>query len=133
MTKTIFRKILDKLFYFKKLSLILPLVLATVMLAFGTVFFGGMPEDIWLLIIMSVVISAVWFAFVYFLIRLFTRLKNCPDWYIDVFELLALFGFSVSALLQTIDFIKDTNSFSTSVCICFISVSAISLAHNKRS
>ncbi len=132
MNKTIIRKLLDKLFCFKKLSFILPLVIAAVMLALGTAVKGGLPEDIWFFIITSAVISAVWFGFVYFLIRMFTKLKNCPDWYTDIFELLALSGFTLSALLQIIDFIKDTNSFSSSVCICFISLSAISLAHNKR-
>lgn len=132
MNKTVIRKLLDKLFCFNKLSFILPLVIAAVMLVLGTALGGGIGEDVWFFIITSVVISAVWFGFVYFLIRMFTKLKNCPDWYTDTFELLALSGFTVSALLQIIDFIRDTNSFSASICICFISLSAISLAHNKR-
>lgn len=131
MNTTILRKFLDKLFGCKKLSLIAPIVIAITVLVTALVL-NGINADTVMQSLAAVLISAVWFFFVYFLIRMFTKLKSCPEWYTDTFELLAFLCFTLSALLQTIDFIKDTKSFSASLCICLISLSAISLAHNKR-
>lgn len=130
MKKNIVRKALDALFKNKKLALILPLVSAAVMLVLSCAF-NGYDGEVMLLVFASVIISSLWFNAVYFLLLLFAKL-NCPDWYTDSFELIALAAFGASAVYQVFRFIQDTQSFSTSVCLCMIAWSAISLAHNRR-
>ena len=131
MNKSIIRKLLDKLFSAKRLALYLPLSLAAVMLVLGGIF-GEREIDLFLFYVTGVIFSAVWFAFVYSLVRLPARLKNCPDWYTDSFELFLTIAFALSAILQTVNFIKDTSGFSLSLCFALVSLGAVSLAHNKR-
>ena len=131
MDKNIIRRLLDKLFSAKRLALYLPLSLALIMLVLGGTL--GNPEgDIFLFFLMGAVFSAVWFAFTYSLTRLPARLKNCPDWYTDSFELFLTIAFALSAILQTVNFIKDASGFSLSLCFALVSLGATSLAHNKR-
>ena len=69
MDKNIIRRLLDKLFSAKRLTLYLPLSLALIMLVLGGTL--GNPEgDIFLFFLMGAVFSAVWFAFAYSLTRL---------------------------------------------------------------
>ena len=131
MNKNIIRRLLDKLFSAKRLTLYLPLSLALIMLVLGGTL--GNPEgDIFLFFLMGAVFSAVWFAFTYSLTRLPARLKNCPDWYTDSFELFLTLAFTLSAILQIVKFIGDFGNFSISVCFALVSLGAVSLAHNKR-
>ncbi|MBR5858918.1 MAG: hypothetical protein IKZ05_03255 [Clostridia bacterium] len=131
MDKNIIRRLLDKLFSAKRLTLYLPLSLALIMLVLGGTL--GDPEgDLFLFFLMGAVFSAVWFAFAYSLTRLPARLKNCPDWYMDSFELFLTLAFALSAILQIVKFIGDFGSFSISVCFALVSLGAVSLAHNKR-
>ncbi len=132
MKKTIIRRFLDKLFRLKKLSLILPLAVAAVMLTLGAIFKDKNANEGWFLFLATPLFSAVFFGFVYFLLRMFARFKNCPDWYTDSLELFSFIVFSLSAIFQIIDFIKDVNTFSIAMSLCLVSCSAISLAHNKR-
>jgi hypothetical protein len=115
MNKSIIRKLLDKLFSAKKLALYLPLSLAAVMLVLGGIF-GEREIDLFLFFVTGVIFSAVWFAFVYSLVRLPARFKNCSDWYTDSFELFLTIAFALSAILQTVNFIKDASGFSLSLC-----------------
>ena len=131
MNKNIIRKFLDKLFCLKRLSLYLPLALSLLMLLLGALLCDW-EENAFVSVVSGVLISAVWFAFTYSLTRLPARLKNCPDWYTDSFELFLTLAFTLSAILQIVKFIGDFGSFSISVCFALVSLGAVSLAHNKR-
>lgn len=125
------RKLLDKMFENKKLSLIVPMVIALLMYLLFVLF--GTSADKTNLLIVTPIVSAIGF-FGIFLV-LFIQVKNsiCPEWFLNLFELLATIIFSVYAIIGVLSFIvSGFQNFNAGICLGFVSYSAISRAHSKR-
>ncbi len=125
------RKILDKMFQNKKLSFFLPLAIAVLIYSLFALF--GTAEDKSNLLI-TVPIGCVFWFFGVFLI-VFIQVKNsmCPEWFLNLFELLAVVIFSASSFIRTISFIiSGFQNFDSGLCLGMVTFSAVSWAHSKR-
>ncbi len=125
------RKLLDKLFANKKLSLIVPNAFALLMYLLF-VFFGT-TDDKTKLMIITPIVSVVCFFGVFLVV--FIQVKNpmCPEWFLNLFELLATIIFVIDAIVGVISFVvSGFQNFNAGMCLGFIIYSAISWAHSKR-
>ncbi len=125
------RKILDKLFDNKKLSLFVPIVISILVYLLFIIF--GTAEEKTKLMIITPILSAICFFGVFLVI--FIQVKNsiCPEWFLNFFELLATIAFGIYAIIGVISFIASGfQNFNIGMCLGFIVYSAISWAHSKR-
>ncbi len=125
------RKILDKMFGNKRLSLIVPMAISLLM--YLLFIFFGKAEDKANLMIITPIVSVICF-FGVFLVA-FVQVKNsmCPEWFLNLFELLATIIFGIYAIIGVVSFIiNGFQNFNVGICLGFVVYSAISMAHNKR-
>lgn len=125
------RKLLDKMFANRRLSLIIPLAIALLMYLLFVLF--GMSKNKTNLMIITPILSVVWF-FGTFLV-VFIQVKNsvCPEWLLNLFELFVTVIFGIYGIVNAILFVvSGFQNFTVIICLGFITYSAISLAHSKR-
>ena len=121
------RKILDTLFHNKKLSIGIPILIATVLYLLFIVF--GMAGDKVNLIIITPIVSVVCFFSVFVLVLIQVKNTLCPAWFLNLFEFLLV----VFAVVQTISFvISGFQNFTPMLCLGPVIFSAVSWAHSKR-
>ena len=125
------RKILDMLFKNKIISIIIPITIAAVAYLLFIMF--GVTDDKTRTIILIPILSIVWF-FGCFLI-FYIQVKNpiCPEWFLNLFELLAVVIFGLFTIIQLISFVLNLfQNFNIGVCLGLVTFSLVSWAHNKR-
>ena len=125
------RKILDTLFHNKKLSIGIPILIATVLYLLFIMF--GMAEDKTNLIITTPIVSIVVFFGVFALVRVQIKNTLCPEWFLNLFEFLLVVIVGIFTVVQTISFvISGFQNFTPALCLGPITFSAVSWAHSKR-
>lgn len=124
-------KILDTLFHNKKLSIGIPILIATVLYLLFIVF--GMAEDKTNLIITTPIVSIVVFFGVFVMVLVQVKNTLCPAWFLNLFEFLIIVVFGVYTIIGTVSFvISGFHSFTPALCLGPITFSAVSWAHSKR-
>lgn len=125
------KKILDKMFKSTKLSLIIPIVVSLLVYLLFVLF--GISEDKINLIVITPIISVIGF-FGVFLI-LFVQVKNplCPEWFLNLFELLIAVICGIYGIIGIALFIvSGFQSFNVGLCLYPIIYGAVTFAHSKR-
>lgn len=125
------KKLLDKLFANKKLSMSIPMAIALLVYLLFILF--GTAEDKIKITIMTPIVSVLWF-FGVFLI-LFAQVKNpmCPEWFLNIGELLPTVVFGIYAIVGVLYFvISGFQKFDMGICLELVTYSAVSWAHSKR-
>ena len=125
------RHVLDKL-HGSKWARIIPILTAVVMYILFLIF--GAPEQKLFLAIAAPVMSAIWYAGVYFI--LYFQFKNpmCSSKVLDLFMLLPTLMFGLSAFSLLITFLSDLQyGFTIGLMLTLVTWSAISLVYSKRS
>ena len=129
--KIAMKEFLDKLFENKKLSFWLPILLATLVYLWFLLF--GTAEDKSELLIFTPVAAIFWLFGVFFL--LFIQVKNpmCPEWFLDVVELLIILIFVGSFVGEVFSFIfGGFRNFNPLMCVGVVTYSSVCWAHSKR-
>lgn len=125
------RKILDTLFHNKKLSVGIPILVATILYLLFVVF--GMAEDKTNLIIITPIVSIIGFFGVFAVVLVQVKNALCPEWFLNLFEFLVVVIFGVFTTVGTISFvISGFQNFTPVLCLGSITFSAVSWAHSKR-
>ena len=125
------RKILDTLFHNKKLSIGIPILIATVLYLLFIMF--GMAEDKTNLIITTPIVSIVIFFGVFALVLVQVKNTLCPAWFLNLFEFLIVVVFGVYTIIGTVSFvISGFQNFTPMLCLEPVIFSAVSWAHSKR-
>ena len=125
------RKLLDKMFANKKLSLIIPMTIALLMYLLF-VFFGTSADKTNLMMVTPIV-SVIGFFGIFLIVFIQVKNSMCPEWFLNLFELLATIIFGVYAIIGTMSFlISGFQNFNVGICLGFVAYSAISWAHSKR-
>lgn len=125
------RKILDKIFENKKLSLIIPMSIA-LLIYFLFVLFGTSIDKTNLTIVTPIV-SVIGFFGIFLVVFIQVKNSMCPEWFLNLFELMATIIFGVYAIIGALSFvISGFQNFNVGICLGFVSYSAISWAHSKR-
>ena len=125
------RKILDKMFENKKLAFWLPIIFAT--LAYLLFLLFGTVEDKNELLIATPVATFFWLFGSFFVV--FVQVKNprCPEWFLNLFELLVVVMFTSDSIIEVVSFIiSGFQNYSPLICAGIVTYSSISWAHNKR-
>ena len=124
------RRILDKLFENKKLSMLIPIITAAVVYLLFVLF--GTSDDKVNVIITTPIVCVFWF-FGVFLITFF-QVKNsmCPEKFLDFFELMATVVFVSCALVNMITFFINGFQDLGVICPGAVTYSAVAWAHSKR-
>ena len=125
------RKLLDKMFANRRLSLIIPIVIALAIYLLFVLF--GKAEDKTNLMITTPIISVISFFGIFLVV--FIQVKNsiCPEWFLNLFELLAIIIFVFYAIIGIIPFVvSGFQNFNIGICLGCVAYSAISWAHSKR-
>ena len=125
------RKILDTLFHNKKLSIGIPILIATVLYLLFIVF--GMAADKINLIITTPIVSIVVFFGVFAVVLVQVKNTLCPEWFLNLFEFLLVVIVGIFTVVQTISFvISGFQNFTPMLCLGPVIFSAVSWAHSKR-
>ena len=125
------RKILDKMFANKKLSLLIPMAIALLMYLLFIVF-GTSPDKINLMMATPIV-SVIGFFGIFLVVFIQVKNSMCPEWFLNLFELMATIIFGVYAIIGALSFvISGFQNFNVGICLGFVSYSSISWAHSKR-
>lgn len=125
------RKLLDKMFGSKTLALIIPNVIA--LLVYLLFVFFGIAEDKTYLMMVTPIVSVICFFGVFLVVFGQARNSMCPEWFLNLFELLATIIFGIYAIIGVVSFIvSGFQNFNVVTCLGCVVYSAISLAHNKR-
>ena len=125
------RKLLDKMFNNKKLSIIIPILISAVMyLLFVLV---GEAEDKTNLIIATPIVSVIWFFGSFLVVYVQVRNPSCPERFLNICEFIAAVMFGIFGLAHIVLFIiGGFQNFNPSICIGIITYSAVAWAHSKR-
>ena len=125
------RKILDKLFGNKKLSLIIPFAIALLMYLLFVLF--GTVQDKVNLMITTPIVSVVGFFGIFLVVFIQVENPMCPEWFLNLYELLATIIFGIYAIVGAVSFVASGfQNFNIGICLGFVTYSAISWAHSKR-
>lgn len=125
------RKILDTLFHNKKLSIGIPILIATGLYLLFIVF--GMAEDKTNLIISTPILSVVGFFGVFAVVLVQVKNALCPAWFLNLLECLVVVMVGVYFLIGTVAFIiSGFQNFTPMLCLGPVTFSAVSWAHSKR-
>jgi len=125
------RKILDKIFCNKRWCTLIPILLAeTVYLLF--VLFGSSDNKINAALKLPI-ISALCFLTVFLVV--YTQVKNtmCPEWFLNLFELIVTFSSGLYATISIVKFFASGfQNLNFGLCMGLMTYSAVCWAHSKR-
>ena len=125
------RRILDKMFANKKLSLIIPMAIALLMYLLFVLF--GISADKINLMTVTPIVSVIGFFGIFLVIFIQVKNSMCPEWFLNLFELIATIIFSIYAIIGALSFVvSGFQNFNIGICLGFVSYSSISWAHSKR-
>lgn len=125
------RKILDKMFENKKLAFWLPIIFATLLYLLFVLF--GIAEDKSELLVLTPIVTVFWLFGSFFVVFVQVKNSRSPEWFLNVFELLATVMFVMFGFAEAISFaISGFQNFSPIICAGIVTYSSISWAHNKR-
>ena len=129
---TAMRRLLDVIFFYKWLSVILPLGIA--LLSYVLYLLVGEGPDKQTLAIATPIVSAISFLGVFGMV--FFQVKNpmCPAAFLDFVELFFFVCMTGSAIALNIPFWLDMRGgFHAGVCLSLTMIGGLALAHSKRS
>lgn len=125
------KKLLDKLLANKKLSIIIPIAIALLMYLLFVLF--GVAEGKTYLMIVTPIVSLVCFFGVFLVLFVLVKNPICPEWFLNLFELLVTIIFGIYAIVGVLSFVvSGFQNFNSGICIDLVAYSAISWAHSKR-
>lgn len=125
------RKLLDIMFRNKKLSTLIPILLALVVYILFILF--GNAEDKIRTAAITPILSAAWFFGVFLIFYIQVKNTACPDWFLNLMELSLFIVTEAYALIGTVLFlIGGLQNFNPGLCMSIITGSSIAWAHSKR-
>ena len=125
------RKILDKMFENKKLSIVIPILASALLYLLFIIF--GVAEDKTNIIIATPIVSVIWFFGAFLVVYVQVKNKSCPEGFLNFFEFMVTVVFGIFSVALAISFIiSGFKSFSPLICAGLITYASVSWAHSKR-
>lgn len=125
------KKLLDRIFTYRKAAIIAPLVTAAVVYLLFALFGQAADKMAWILLIP--VVTAFWYGGVCLVFWVQIKNPSCPGWFLDLVELLVLAVFGLGAVSFGLRFLVNmAHNFTPTLCPGIITWSAIALIHGKR-
>lgn len=125
------RKILDKMFQYKKLSIFVPMTVAALVYLFFMIF--GTAENKVNLLIETPIICVCCFFGVFMVVFAMVKNSMWPEWLLNFYEFFAVIISGVISLIGIISFITSGfQDFGFELFFGMVIFSGVSLAHSKR-
>lgn len=125
------RKILDKMFANKKLSIFIPVLISALLYLLFIIF--GMAEDKMNIIIATPIASAFWFFGVFLVVYVQVKNKRCPEGFLNFFEFVATLIFGIASIVFIISFVTSGfQNFTPITSAVLLTYASIAWAHSKR-
>ena len=125
------RKILDKMFENKKLSILIPIFLSAILYLLFIIF--GVAENKMNIIIATPIVSVFWFLGAFLVVYIQVKNKSCPEGFLNFSEFLATFFFGIYSVVDAISVaISGFQNFTPITAAGLLTYASIAWAHSKR-
>ncbi len=125
------RKILDKMFENKKLSILIP-ILVSVSLYLLFIIFGA-AEDKMNIVIATPIVSVLWFFGAFLVVYVQVKNKGCPEVFLNVIEFLATLFFGICSIIDAISVVTSGfQNYTPITAAGLLTYASIAWAHSKR-
>ena len=125
------RKILDKIFEKRKLSILIPILISASLYLLFIIF--GVAEDKKNIIIATPIAAAFWFFGAFLVVYVQVKNKNCPEGFLNLVEFVAVLFFGIYSIVDAISVvISGFQSFTPITAAGLLTYASIALAHRKR-
>ena len=125
------RKILDKMFENKKLAILIPVLVSSLLYLLFIIF--GAVEDKMNIIIATPIAAAFWFFGVFLVIYVQVKNKRCPEGFLNMFEFVATLFFGIFSIVDVISFvISGFQNFTPIIGAGLLTYASVAWAHSKR-
>ena len=125
------RKILDKMFENKKLSILIPILISASLYLLFIIF--GVTEDKTNIIIATPIASVFCFFGAYFVIYIQVKNKSCPEGFLNFVEFVATLFFGIYSIVDAISVvISGFQDFTPITAAGLLTYASIAWAHSKR-
>ncbi len=125
------RKILDKMFENKKLSILLPILISAFLYLLFIIF--GVSEDKMNIMIVTLIGSVFWFFGSFLVVYVQVKNKSCPEGLLNIFELVGSLFFGIFSIIDTIVVVlSGFQNFNPTTTAGLLTYASIAWAHSKR-
>ncbi|MBE6733062.1 MAG: hypothetical protein E7561_03605 [Ruminococcaceae bacterium] len=125
------RKILDKMFRNKKLSILIPILVSALLYLLFIMF--GVSEDKMNIIIATPIASVFWFFGAFLVVYVQVKNRNCPEVFLNFFEFLTTLFFGIYSIVGAISVvISGFQNFTPITTAGLLTYASIAWAHSKR-
>ena len=125
------RKTLDKMFCSKKWCMLIPILMATLTYLLF-ILFANTDHKINSIIAFPI-ISIIWFFGSFLVVYILVKNTICPEWFLNLFELIVTAGFGVYAIISMVLFIlSGFQKLDYGLCMGLLTYSSVCWAHSKR-
>jgi len=125
------RKILDKMFRNKKLSILIPILVSALLYLLFIMF--GVSEDKMNIIIATPIASVFWFFGAFLVVYVQVKNRNCPEVFLNFFEFLTTLFFGIYSIVDAISVvISGFQNFTPITTAGLLTYASIAWAHSKR-
>ncbi len=125
------RKILNKMFSNKKLSILIPILIAA--LIYLLFLFFGTSEDKNRLLLITPIVSALGFFGVFIIVLFQVKNPMCPEWFLNLLELFFTVITGIYSIIGIVSFFASGfQNYDPVICLGLVVFSAVSWAHSKR-
>lgn len=126
------RKILDRMFDNKKLSILIPILISTLLYLLFIIL--GKADDKTDILIATPIVSVFWYFGVFFVIYVQVKNKSCPEGFLNFVEFMVAFLFGIYSLSDAISFvINGFQNFTPLTAAGLLTYASVAWAHSKRS
>ena len=125
------RKILDKMFENKKLSILIPIFISTLLYLLFIIF--GVAEDKMDIIIATPIAAVFWFFGAFLVVYIQVKNKRCPEVFLNIFEFVTTLFFGIYSIVDAISVvISGFQNFTPITVAGLLTYASIAWAHSKR-
>lgn len=125
------RRILDKMFGNKKWCMLIPILIA-MLIYLLFILFASTDNKINSMIAFPI-ISAFWFFGSFLVVYIQVKNTKCPEWFLNLFELIVIIGFGIYAISSIVQFIiSGFQNLDYGLGMGLLTYSSVCWAHSKR-
>ena len=125
------RKILDKMFENRKLSVLIPILISASLYLLFIIF--GVAEDKKNIIIATPIAVAFWFFGAFLVVYVQVKNKRCPEGFLNFIEFMATLCFGIYSIVDAISVVTSGfQSFTPITAAGLLTYASIAWAHSKR-
>lgn len=125
------RKILDKMFANKKLSILIPILISSLLYLLFIVF--GVAEDKMNVIISTPITAVLWFFGAFLVVYFQVKNKNCPEGFLNFVEFGVALSFGIYSIFNVISVVvSGFQTFTPTTVAALLTYASIAWAHSKR-